>query len=195
MEKETRMSGMVIKAPKVSTGGDQKKIAARRALLGLLFVIAGFSCAGCASYHLGNQYLYRSDIRTVHVMIFESDSARRYLGQRLTEAVIKDIELNTPLVITDPQIADSFVRGRIIAETKRAVAENLYDEPRTLRVAWRVEVDWVDRAGVPLMQLQSVVISRDAEFIPEGGQSMATAQQRVIEQAARDLISQMQTPW
>ncbi len=186
---------MVIKAPKVSTGGDQKKIAARRALLGLLFVIAGFSCAGCASYHLGNQYLYRSDIRTVHVMIFESDSARRYLGQRLTEAVIKDIELNTPLVITDPQIADSFVRGRIIAETKRAVAENLYDEPRTLRVAWRVEVDWVDRAGVPLMQLQSVVISRDAEFIPEGGQSMATAQQRVIEQAARDLISQMQTPW
>ncbi|MDC3224451.1 LPS assembly lipoprotein LptE [Mariniblastus sp.] len=192
MEKETRMSGMVMKAPKDSTGGDQKKIAARRALLGLLFVIAGFSCAGCASYHLGNQYLYRSDIRTVHVMIFESDSARRYLGQRLTEAVIKDIELNTPLVITDPQIADSFVRGRIIAETKRAVAENLYDEPRTLRVAWRVEVDWV---GVPLMQLQSVVISRDAEFIPEGGQSMATAQQRVIEQAARDLISQMQTPW
>ena len=45
------------------------------------------------------------------------------------------------------------------------------------------------------MQLQSVIISRDAEFIPEGGQSMETAQQRIIEQTARDLISQMQTPW
>ena len=64
-----------------------------------------------------------------------------------------------------------------------------------MKVDWRVEVDWVDRAGVPLMQLQSIIISRDAEFIPEAGQSMATAQQRIIEQAARDLISQMQTPW
>lgn len=195
MEKELRMSGIMKKAPQNNVTCDRKSNDGRRVLLGLVFVIACFSCAGCASYHLGNQYLYRSDIRTVHVMIFESDSARRYLGQRLTEAVIKDIELNTPLVITDPQIADSFIRGRITAETKRAVAENLYDEPRTLRVAWRVEVDWVDRAGVPLMQLQSVVVSRDAEFIPEGGQSMATAQQRIIEQAARDLISQMQTPW
>ncbi|MCP4481157.1 MAG: hypothetical protein GY818_24070 [Planctomycetaceae bacterium] len=190
-----RMSGIRMKCPQNNIIGNRKRTVVRRVLLGLVFVIAGFSFAGCASYHLGNQYLYRSDIRTVHVMIFESDSARRYLGQRLTEAVIKDIELNTPLVITDPQIADSFVRGRIIADTKRAVAENLYDEPRTLRVNWRVEVDWVDRAGVPLMQLQSVIISRDAEFIPEGGQSMATAQQRIIEQTARDLISQMQTPW
>ncbi len=184
-----------MKAPQNNIYSDRTGIAARRMLLGLVIAVTVFSFAGCASYHLGNQYLYRSDIRTVHVMIFESDSARRYLGQRLTEAVIKDLELNTPLVITDPQIADSFVRGRIIADNKRAVAENLYDEPRTLRVDWRVEVDWVDRAGVPLMQLQSIIISRDAEFIPEAGQSMATAQQRIIEQAARDLISQMQTPW
>ena len=189
------MSGIAGKASLSSTTDDRARFVTRRVLLGLLVVIAGFSCAGCASYHLGNQYLYRSDIRTVHVMIFESDSARRYLGQRLTEAVIKDIELNTPLVITDPQIADSFIRGRIISDTKRAVAENKYDEPRTLRVAWRVEVDWVDRAGVPLMQLQSVIITRDAEFIPEAGQSMSTAQQRIIEQAARDILSQMQTPW
>jgi len=32
-------------------------------------------------------------------------------------------------------------------------------------------------------------------ILPEAGQSMATAQQRIIEQAARDLISQMQSPW
>lgn len=184
-----------MKALQDNLKGVWKNHFAHRLVLGLFFAFAVFSFAGCASYHLGNQYLYRSDIRTVHVMIFESDSSRRYLGQRLTEAVIKDIELNTPLVITDPQIADSFVRGRIVADNKRAVAENLYDEPRTLRVDWRVEVEWVDRAGVPLMQLQSVIISRDAEFIPEAGQSMATAQQRIIEQAARDLISQMQTPW
>ena len=161
--------------------------------LALLVVVS--QLFGCASYHLGNQFLYRSDIRTVHVWGFEADSNRRYLGLRLTEAVVKNIELNTPLTITDPQIADSFIRGRIVSERKRVAAENINDEPRTLQVRWVVKVEWVDRAGVPLMQFQSVEINRDAEFIPEGGQSMATAQQRIIEQIARDVISQMQMPW
>ncbi|MFT5303826.1 MAG: hypothetical protein ACI87E_003026 [Mariniblastus sp.] len=166
---------------------------------GLFLVIAMMTTisatTGCSSYHLGNQYLFRSDIRTVHVMMFESDSNRRFLGQRLSEAIIKEVELNTPLTITDPQISDSFIRGRLIRDTKRVAGENVNDEPRTLDIRWTVEVDWVDRAGVPLMQRQSIRISHDATFIPEGGQSMSTAQQRIIEQTARDVVSQMQAPW
>lgn len=150
---------------------------------------------GCAGYHLGNQYLYRSDIRTVHVAIFESDSYRRFLGQRTTEAVIKEVELTTPLTITNPQIADSFIRGRIIRETKSVVGENRFDDARSLRAGWVVEVDWVDRAGTPLMQRQTVRISEDSVFIPEGGQSLSTAQQKIIERVARQTVSQMQNPW
>jgi hypothetical protein len=150
---------------------------------------------GCARYHLGNQFLYRSDIRTVHVMMFESDSYRRFIGQRLTEAVIKEIEVNTPLTITDPQIADSFIRGRLIRDSKVVVGENVDDEPRAILVGWLAEVDWVDRAGVPLMERQLVRIRQDAVFVPEGGQSMATTQQKIIELMARDVVSQMQTAW
>jgi len=157
-----------------------------------IFVVQSIGCAG---YHLGNQYLYNSSIRTVSVIMFESDSYRKFLGQRLTEAVTKEIELSTPLTITDQQIADSYIRGRLIRDQKRVVGENINDEPRTLAVNWVVEVDWVDRAGVPLMQRQLVRINRDAEFVPEGGQSITTAQQRIIEQIARDVVSQMQTPW
>ena len=172
----------------------RKSITLRLLWLFVVALVSGQSI-GCASYHMGNQYLYRSDIRTVHVFMFESDSDRRYLGQRLTEAVIKEVELNTPLTITDPQISDSFIRGRLVRESKRVAGENINDEPRTLGVNWVVEVDWVDRAGVPLMQRQVVRISRDAEFVPEGGQSMATAQQEIIERMARDVVSQMQMPW
>jgi hypothetical protein len=150
---------------------------------------------GCAGYHLGNQYLYRSDIRTVHVAMFESDSFRRFLGQRITEAVVKELESSTPLTITDPQIADSFIRGRIVRDRKTVVGENRNDEPRSLGVAWTVEVDWVDRAGTPLMQRQTVLISEDAVFIPEGGQSISTAQQEIVERVARQVVSQMQNPW
>lgn len=159
----------------------------------IVSVLIGAS--GCARYHLGNQFLYNSSIRSVSVIMFESDSNRRFLGQRLTEAVVKEIELSTPLTITDAQIADSFIRGRLVRDDKRVAGENINDEPRTLNVAWVVEVDWVDRAGVPLFQRQKIRIRRDADFVPEGGQSISTAQQRIIDQIARDVVSQMQSPW
>ena len=163
-------------------------------LICLAAVSLGPSLAGCAGYHLGNQFLYRSDIRTVHVAIFESDSYRKFMAQRLTEAVIKEVELTTPLTITEPAIANSFIRGKLLRDTKSVAGENINDEPRTLKVGWRVEVSWTDRAGVPLMQRQIIRINREASFIPEGGQSLSTAQQEIIERIARDIIGQMEMP-
>ncbi len=160
----------------------------------LIIVSCTLLFGGCAGYHLGNQFLYRGDIRTVHVVMFESDSFRRFLGERLTEAVVKQIELSTPLTITEAALADSFVRGRIVRDDKFVAGENINDEPRTLTNRWIVEVSWTDRAGVPLMQRRSIRIDRDATFIPEGGQSISTAQQNIIEQMARDIVNQMETP-
>ena len=70
-----------------------------------------------------------------------------------------------------------------------AASENRFDQARP------VEIDWVDRTGTPLMHRQTVRISEDAVFIPEGGLSLTTAQQEVIERVARQTVSQMQTPW
>ncbi len=173
----------------------RQRMVATGGWLALAIFVLISQTSGCARYHVGNQYLYRSDIRTVHVKMFESDSFRRFLGQRLTEAVIKEIELSTPLTITDPQIADSFIRGRLIQDNKTVVGENADDEPRALLVSWMIEVDWVDRAGVQLMQRQLVRIRQGAVFIPEAGQSMSTTQQEIIELMARDIVSQMQTGW
>jgi len=160
----------------------------------LIFALLPFA-SGCRGYHLGNQYLFRSDIRTVHVAMFESDSYRRFLGQRMTEAVIKQIANTTPLTITEPALANSFLTGRIIRDRKLVVGENITDEPRSIDVAWRLEVQWTDRAGVPLMQRQALKLDRGVTFIPEGGQSISTAQQVLIEHLARDIVGQMETPW
>ena len=153
------------------------------------------SSAGCAGYQTGSQFLYRDDIRTVHVPVFESDSYRRFLGQRLTEAVIKQVELDTPLTVTDPAIADSFIQGKLLRESKRNVTEDSFDEPRVLQTDWRLEISWVDRAGVPLMARQLLRINNGVEFIPEGGQSLSTAQQELINRIAREIVGQMETPW
>ncbi len=150
---------------------------------------------GCRGYHLGNQYLYRSDIRTVHVAMLESESYRRFSGQRLTEAITKQIIATTPLTITEPALADSFITGRLIRESKSVTGETLTDEARSLDIAQRVEVSWVDRAGTPLMPRQTVRLDFDAELIPEGGQSLVTTQQEIIDRIAREVVGQMEMPW
>lgn len=149
---------------------------------------------GCVGYHVGNQFLFRSDIRSVHVPVFESDSYRRFLGQQLTEAVIKEISGSTPLVITEPRLAHSFLRGRILSDSKQVVGENRFAEPRALNYVWRIEVTWTDRAGVPLMPRQVLRVDREAVFIPEGGQSLSSAQLKLIERLARDIVGQMEIP-
>ena len=166
----------------------------RRAQLLLLFALAAIQ-SGCAGYQTGNQILFRNDVRTVHVAIFESVSYRRFLGQRLTEAVIRKIELNTPYLVTPPETADSFIQGRIVRDTKRADGVNRSDEPRNIRVAWRVEFTWVDRAGNVLSHRKSIRIDEDENFVPEGGQSLTTAQQRLIEKISREIVGQMENPW
>ena len=163
------------------------------------FALLSFSVllasVGCAGYHIGNQYLHRNDIRTVHVGMFDSDSFRPFLGQRLTEAVVKEVELNTPFTISEPALADSFIQGRLVREEKRVNIENRSDEPRDIKLNWRLEVTWVDRAGTPLMQRQLLRVNQDEDFIPEGGQSRATAQQELINRIARQIVGQMEMPW
>ena len=83
------------------------------------------SSPGCAGYQLGNQSLYPSDIKTVFVPVFECDSFRRNLGERLTEAVVKEIERKTPYKVVGSPDADSILAGRIITERKGVLSETI----------------------------------------------------------------------
>jgi hypothetical protein len=161
----------------------------------LVFLLVFLSCGGCQVYQFGAPTMYRFDIRSVYVPVAESDSYRRFLGLRLTEALIKQIELDTPFVIAEPQNADSFLVARIVRDTKSVEAETINDDPRTLQYGIQVEVTWTDRAGQPLTRRQVIRINEDAVFIPEGGQSLTTAQQEVINSIARDIVGQMEVAW
>jgi hypothetical protein len=151
--------------------------------------------AGCKAYQFGTPTMHRFEIRTIHVPIIESDSFRRYLGVRLTEAVVKEIELNTPFALASPERADSFLVARIRRDTKQVLAETANDDPRVVQTGLRVEVSWTDRNGAPLMNRQVLRIDQSVDFIPEGGQSLTTAQQELIDEIARQIVGQMEIPW
>jgi hypothetical protein len=165
------------------------------------FAICIFLLPGCAGYQIGQRSLYRPDIRTVHVPIVQSDSFRRNLGERLTEQIVKAIELQTPFKVVGADAADSVLACRISAENKRVISENFYDEPRDIETDFFVQMSWVDRRGdlisssnIPVQPLL-LNIGQSANFVPEGGQSLATAHQEAIIRLADQIVGQMEMAW
>jgi hypothetical protein len=176
--------------------------APRRRANRLAAIVAGcLLSAGCAWYQVGSGTLYAPDISTVYVPLFESESFRRHLGERLTEAVVKEIELKTPFKVVNDPNADSVLTGRIVGETKRVLVESPTDEPRELEVQIAVEVVWVDRKGdliqqgvVPLPP-EMLDVTQRATIVPEVGQSIATGHQTAIQRMAEQIVGLMEEPW
>ncbi len=161
-----------------------------------------WTAGGCATYRVGNQSLYAPDIATVYVPMFESESFRPHLAERLTEAVVKEIELKTPYKVVNSANADSVLTGRIIADRKRVEIEDFYDQPRVVEFDVQVEVTWVNRRREPIRQPcafpapPSVIgIGQTSEMIAEAGQSVAVSQQQAIARLAERIVATMEEPW
>jgi len=158
--------------------------------------------AGCASYRVGSRSLYAPDVATVYVPIIESDSFRRDLGERLTEAVVKEIELKTPFKVVGTPDADSILSAHLVSDTKRVTVENRNDDPRAVEVGMAVEVAWLNRRREALREPSTLAlppellpIRQTSALIPEAGQSIATAQQQAIQRLAEQIVSTMEEPW
>ena len=172
----------------------------RTIVAGLLLLLPG-----CASYQIGNQSLYRRDVYTVAVPPFQSESLRRGLGERLTEAVVKEIEQKTPYKVSRGLQADSQLNGRLVHDAKYAITENANDELRDVELEYFVEFSWRDRQGMSLLAPQMVQVPAEllnvsevaqaVHFVPEGGQSRTTAEQVAIQRLAEQIVASMESPW
>jgi len=158
--------------------------------------------AGCASYQVGSDSLYAPDISTVYVPMIESDSYRPDLGERLTEAVIKEIELKTPYKVVGTPDADSILSVKLLGDSRKLLAENSFDDPRLLESTVYSEVSWLNRRRLPLAAPQAmplppelIGIDQSAILVPEAGQSVASSQQQAIERLAEQIVGTMETPW
>ena len=82
------------------------------------------------------------------------------------------------------------------------LAQTRTGEPRDLELDFQVQVNWTDRRGEPLIQRSQVPlpsalysVAQDVDYIPEAGQSAATAQQEAIQRLAKQIREQLETPW
>lgn len=175
-----------------------------RRLVPVLALLA--TAAGCASYRFGNATLYAPNVRTVYVPVFQCDSFRTTpavdIGERLTEAVCKEIEKRTPFkVVGSEAAADSVLTGRIVADTKRMVVESPTDQSRMVEMNYQALVTWADRGGsviasgdVPL-PAATVDVGQAAMLVPEVGRSVVSTQQEAIVKMAQQIVGLMEEPW
>ena len=168
----------------------------------LLIAVALATVLGCAGYKIGTRSLYRADIRTIHVPIIKSESFRPELGVMLTETVQKEIERRTSFKLANIETADSVMTCTLTGDSKRVVSETNLDEPRLLQSIITVEVAWVDRRGMPLIETRflpqgetTFYFSENVDFVPEAGQSISTANQRLVERLANHIVDQMEARW
>jgi len=180
-------------------GGRRKAEALHCCLPGLAMLLL---LVGCAGYQLGNRTLYPCNIRTVYVPIFDSVSFRRNLGEWLTEAVQKEIELKTPYKVVGDPNADSVLTGRIVGEGKHLLVNSTTGDPREVQVDLRVQVSWVDRRGNVIRQPEPIPLPSEitdvegtGDIVAEVGQSTATAQQQAIVRVAQQIVGLMESPW
>ncbi|HEX7378737.1 MAG TPA: LptE family protein, partial [Pirellulales bacterium] len=157
---------------------------------------------GCANYRIGERSLYAPDIQTVYVPMIPSNSYRRYLGEWLTEAIVKRIEQVTPYKVVNTPDADSVLKVRILTDTKQTLMESYTDEPREQQFGLQISADWINRNGQQLGQPVNVPlppalnpISDNATLFGELGQTVTSAAQRDMERLSEQIVSMMEAPW
>jgi hypothetical protein len=161
-------------------------------------LLAGALAQGCAGWHVGAKSLYPPDIRTVYVPIIDSKSYRRFLGERLTEAVVKRIEEITPFKVVHTPDADSVLTCAITNDVKRMVMETPTDEMREGQISFQITVVWTNRRGAEVAPPTTVplpTVDQSANMFPEIGQSVSTAQQQTIDRLAKQIVGMMESPW
>jgi hypothetical protein len=169
-------------------------------------VIALLAASGCAGYRFGNNTLYAPNVRTIYVPMVQSDSFRTTpavdIGERLTEALCKEIEKRTPFKIVGSEDgADSVLTARIVADTKRMVVESPTDQSRNVELNYQALVTWADRGGTVIasgevpMPAATVDVGQSAALVPEYGRSVVSTQQEAIVKMAQQIVGLMEEPW
>jgi hypothetical protein len=137
-----------------------------------------------------------SEVKTVFVY-FKSQSFRRDVQLRLTEAVTKEISMRSPYrVVGSPAQADSILSGTISYADKNLVVEAPTNLPRELNATITVAVTWTHNPPTDVERNQQpTIVAETINFVPEVGESTLSGFNRVIQSIAKQIVDMMEQPW
>jgi len=174
--------------------------------LGLLAVALLLSFAGCGYNQQGSDKnkleggyrwnsLYREDVQTVAVPIFTNRDFRRGTEFRLTEAVIKQMELHAPYKVVPRERADTILEGQITEVRGQTISKDYRTNlPREQQVTLTVDLIWKDlRNGRILCQRKG--LTQSAVYYENLGEGEFVGSQQAIERFALVIVQELQADW
>lgn len=195
----------------------------RAAGLRLLIVAASIVLPSCSSdgnftvFGYTTRPMYDCGIRTVRVPIFKNETMRQGLEFELTKAIVREIEAKTPYkIISGEGHADTELTGVITLMNKTVILPTPLNEIRQGQTLLAASVQWKDLRtgeyltrprmgpgslppdappGAQFIPPPPVVITATADFAPELGESITTAQQKMVNRMAVQIVSMMEKPW
>lgn len=138
---------------------------------------------------------FPTDIQTLHVEIFHSKEFRRELEFRLTEALVKRIEMDTPYRVAPRQTADALLSGEILKVENRTFGDDFdNDLPREIGSTIAVRYRFQDlRSGDILVERPKFVYQ--TSYIPPVGETFTQGMTRGIDGLAERIVETIELGW
>jgi hypothetical protein len=139
--------------------------------------------------------LFRTDVKTVYVQMFDTREFRRDLEFMLTEAVKKRIATDTPYQVASREKADTILKGEVLEEQQAAFAPGFrLRQPRDKQLTLVVRMEWKDvRTGRVLVDRP--LLLQAVDYLPAAGETEKFAQQKGIDRLAARIVAQMYNEW
>jgi len=187
-------------------GWRKSRITAKRVLISLMAVwLVSLLQTGCESVDPVKGYsskpLYRSDVQTIFVEMFQNQSFRRGFEFDLTRAICLQIELNTPYkVVSNRSQADTVLYGSINNIKERTLTQQRdLDRPLENEVILTVDFTWKDlRNGEIILARKredhnALKVSGEYAVMAAAGSASGTRQ--AVEEMAVRIVQEMERSW
>jgi len=167
------------------------------AILVLLAGLGGCSTDPSAGYSLQSQY--KTGIKSVAVPVWTvgQDVYRRGVEDRLTEALVKRIEMDTPYKVTTPARADTELTGTIKSIEQKVLSYvPATGGSRELELTFRVSFTWKDlRTGEILLDVADLRAAGAYSRTGPLETDFYQGSEKVINELARRIVEHMEADW
>ncbi len=158
-------------------------------------LLAAAMLSGCG-YSVGHSGMFRTNLKTVHVPIFQNKDFRRGLEFQLTEALVKAIELHTPYKTTSKKgRADTALTGEIIEVRQGTLGYDFKTHlPRETQATVVASFRWKDlRTGKILVEMAA--ITQSVDYIQPLREGFWVASEEAMNDLAERIVEKMEKPW
>ncbi len=160
----------------------------------LVVIVSMLGLTGCSGY--SNGWAYPDNVQTISVKMFDTKSFRRDYEYTLSDAICKQIEVQTPYrIVADDNVADTQLSGYVnsmsgsVLSTDRESGSALEDEVRV-----SVTFTWKNlKTGE--MIIDSKTVTGVASYAELMNQDYDYAANVAMNQAAVKIVESMETPW